>query len=38
MFDLNEILEKVDAKKKEKILNKSLESSSSHMDEFTEEH
>ena len=36
VFDLNKILEKVDAKEKEKILNKSLESSSSHMHEFTE--
>ena len=36
MFDLNKILEKVEAKEKEKILNKSLESPSSHMHEFTE--
>ena len=36
VFDLNKILEKVEAKEKEKILNKSLESSFSHMHEFTE--
>ena len=36
VFDLNKILEKVEAKEKEKIFKKSLESSSSHMHEFTE--
>ena len=36
MFDLNKILEKKEAKEKEKILNKSLESSFSHMHKFTE--
>ena len=36
VFDLSKILEKLEAKEKEKILNKSLESSSSHMHEFTE--
>ena len=36
VFDLSKILEKLEAKEKEKIMNKSLESSSSHMHEFTE--
>ena len=36
VFDLNKVLENVEAKKKEKFLNKSLKSSSSHMHEFTE--
>ena len=36
VFDLNKILEKVEVKEKEKIVNKSLESSSSHTHEFTE--
>ena len=36
MFDRNKILEKAEVKEKEKIVNKLLESSSSHTHEFTE--
>ena len=36
VLDLNKILEKVEAKEKETILDKPLESSSSHIHEFTE--
>ena len=36
VFDLKKILEEMEAKEKQKILNKSLESSSSNMHEFTE--
>ena len=36
VFDLNKTLEKLEAEEKEKFLNKSLESSSSHMHKFTE--